>query len=464
MELNEILQIALRGGASDIHLKAGLPPMFRVDGSLVPLKDGKRLPPEEVARMAFGIMNEFQKEKFKQSNEVDLAYGVPGLGRFRVNVFQQRGTIGAVMRVIPTKVMAIKELMLPPILEKICLDERGLILVTGTTGSGKSTTLAAMIDHINATETNHIMTIEDPIEFLIRDKRSIVNQREVGVDTMSFAQALKSALRQDPDVILVGEMRDHETIETALAAAETGHLVMSTLHTLDATETINRIVSAFPPYQQKQVRIQLASVLKAVVSQRLIPRADGKGRVAAVEVLRCTARVKELIEDKDRTKEIPDAISQGFDTYGMQTFDQSLMSLVKQGLVTYEEAHRQATNPDDFALRFSGISATSDSKWDNFDGSGSKPVPGSANFGQQNQQPAPAATPARAAPAPAAARPGAPSSVPRPGVPAAAAPTSRVGVPAVGGARPAAPAPAPAPAPAAPKAPAPDDDFQIERF
>ncbi|MFY0524689.1 type IV pilus twitching motility protein PilT [Archangium gephyra] len=456
MELNEILQIALRGGASDIHLKAGLPPMFRVDGSLVPLKDAKRLPPEEVARMVFGIMNEFQKEKFKQSNEVDLAYGVPGLGRFRVNVFQQRGTIGAVMRVIPTKVMAIKELMLPPILEKICLDERGLILVTGTTGSGKSTTLAAMIDHINATETNHIMTIEDPIEFLIRDKRSIVNQREVGVDTMSFAQALKSALRQDPDVILVGEMRDHETIETALAAAETGHLVMSTLHTLDATETINRIVSAFPPYQQKQVRIQLASVLKAVVSQRLIPRADGKGRVAAVEVLRCTARVKELIEDKDRTKEIADAISQGFDTYGMQTFDQSLMSLVKQGLVTYEEAHRQATNPDDFALRFSGISATSDSKWDNFDGSAAKPVPGTASFGQ-NQQPAPAATPARVAAAP---RPGAPASVPRPGVPAAPAAASRAGVPAVGAARPA----APAPAPAAPKAPAADDDFQIERF
>ncbi|QRN94833.1 type IV pilus twitching motility protein PilT [Archangium violaceum] len=467
MELNEILQIALRGGASDIHLKAGLPPMFRVDGSLVPLKDGKRLPPEEVARMAFGIMNEFQKEKFKQSNEVDLAYGVPGLGRFRVNVFQQRGTVGAVLRVIPFKVMTIKELLLPPILEKICLDERGLVLVTGTTGSGKSTTLAAMIDHINATETNHIMTIEDPIEFLIRDKRSIVNQREVGVDTMSFAQALKSALRQDPDVILVGEMRDHETIETALAAAETGHLVMSTLHTLDATETINRIVSAFPPYQQKQVRIQLASVLKAVVSQRLIPRADGKGRVAAVEVLRCTARVKELIEDKDRTKEIPDAISQGFDTYGMQTFDQSLMSLVKQGLVTYEEAHRQATNPDDFALRFSGISATSDSKWDNFEANGAaKPVPGSASFGQNQQPtPAPVATPARAVPTPSVARPGVPAVSPasRPGMPAAAAPpTSRAGIPTVAAPRPAAPAPAPA---AAPKAPAPaDDDFQIERF
>src|SRR5262244_2452003 len=270
MELNEILQIALRGAASDIHLKAGLPPMFRVNGALVPLKDGKRLPSEEVARMSFGIMNEFQKEKFKTTNEVDLAYGVPGLGRFRVNVFQQRGTIGAVLRVIPFKILTVRDLLLPTVLESVALEQRGLILVTGTTGSGKSTTLAAMIDHINANETNHIMTIEDPIEFLIRDKRSLVNQREVGVDTMSCSQALKSALRQDPDVILVGEMRDLETIETALTAAETGHLVMSPLHTLDATETINRIVSVFPPYQQKQVRLQLASVLKAVISQRLV--------------------------------------------------------------------------------------------------------------------------------------------------------------------------------------------------
>ena len=311
MELNEILQVALRASASDIHLKAGLPPMFRVDGSLVPLKDARRLPPEEIARMSFGIMNEYQKEKFKQTNEVDLAYGVPGLGRFRVNIFQQRGTMGVVLRVIPFKIQSIEQLMLPKILEKIAGEQRGLILVTGTTGSGKSTTLAAMIDHINATETCHIMTIEDPIEFLIRDKRSIVNQREVGVDTMSFGQALKSALRQDPDVILVGEMRDLETIETALTAAETGHLVMSTLHTLDATETINRIISAFPPYQQKQIRLQLGSVLKGVISQRLVPRADGKGRAPAVEVLIATPRIRELIEDEMRTKEIPEAIAQG---------------------------------------------------------------------------------------------------------------------------------------------------------
>ena len=421
MELNEILQIALRGGASDIHLKAGLPPMFRVDGALVPLKDGRRLPPEEVSRMAFGIMNEFQKDKFKQTNEVDLAYGVPGLGRFRVNVFQQRGTIGAVLRVIPFKVMTIKDLLLPPVLEKIALEERGLILVTGTTGSGKSTSLAAMIDHINSNETNHIMTVEDPIEFLIRDKRSIVNQREVGVDTMSFSQALKSALRQDPDVILVGEMRDLETIETALTAAETGHLVLSTLHTLDATETINRVISAFPPYQQKQVRLQLAAVLKAVISQRLVPRSDGKGRVAAVEILKTTARVRELIEDKDRTKEIADAIAQGHQAWGMQTFDQSLMSLVKNNLITYEEAHRQATNPDDFALRYSGISATSDSKWDDFDRKADDKKAASGN--------APVPTPSRPPPA----------------------------------MTPSAPTPAAKPA-AAPAAKPSDDDFQIERF
>ncbi|MCC6809357.1 MAG: type IV pilus twitching motility protein PilT [Deltaproteobacteria bacterium] len=361
MELNDILAIALKGGASDIHLKAGLPPMFRVDGSLVPLKDGARLPPEEIARMCFSIMSNAQKEKFRTMNELDLAYGVPGLGRFRVNVFMQRGTMGGVFRVIPFKVRTVDELSLPPVVKQIALEERGLVLVTGTTGSGKSTTLASMIDHINSTETTHIMTVEDPIEFLIRDKRSVVNQREVGVDTLSFSQALRSALRQDPDVILVGEMRDLETIEIALTAAETGHLVMSTLHTLDATEAINRIISVFPPYQQKQVRIQLASILKAVLSQRLVPRADGKGRVAALEILRTTARVRELIEDKDRTKELHDAIAQGGVTYGMQTFDQALMALLEQGAITYEEALRQATNPDDFALRVSGISGTSDS-------------------------------------------------------------------------------------------------------
>ena len=439
MELNEILQVALRGGASDIHLKAGLPPMFRVDGSLVPLKDARRLPPEEISRMAFSIMNDYQKEKFKAQNELDLAYGVPGLGRFRVNVFQQRGTVGVVLRVIPFKISSIEQLMLPKVLEKIAAEQRGLILVTGTTGSGKSTTLAAMVDHINSNETCHIMTIEDPIEFLIRDKRSIVNQREVGVDTHSFGQALKSALRQDPDVILVGEMRDLETIETGLTAAETGHLVLSTLHTLDATETIARIISAFPPHQQKQVRLQLGSVLRGVISQRLVPRADGKGRVAAIEVLVVNARVREMIEDKDRTKEIPTAIAQSYTTYGMQTFDQSLMQLFRQNLITYEEALRQSSNPDDFALRVSGISATSDSNWDSFeqkDEAGAAPGKPGAKPGPGRPPPLPqrASPPGSPPLAKTASKPpGAPGAAPRPAAPAAA--------PAGG-----------------------DDDFQIERF
>jgi twitching motility protein PilT len=367
LDLNEILKIALKGGASDIHLKPGLPPMFRVDGALVPLKNGERLQPDDLQKIAFLIMNPTQKARFEETREVDLAYGIPGLGRFRVNVFQQRGSVGIVFRVIPFGVKTIESLHLPKVIENIAMEHRGLVLVTGTTGSGKSTSLAAMIDHINSNRTCHIMTIEDPIEFLIRDRRSIVNQREIGVDTQSFANALRAALRQDPDVILVGEMRDFETIETALTAAETGHLVMSTLHTLDATETINRIISVFPPYQQKQVRLQLAAILKAVISQRLVPRADGKGRVPALEVLISTARVRECIADKDRTKEIHDAIAKGFTTYGMQTFDQSLMQHVKSGLVTYDEALKHVSNPDDFALRFRGIASTSDGTWDDFE-------------------------------------------------------------------------------------------------
>ncbi len=368
IELNEILQVAMKAGASDIHIKAGLPPIFRIDGQLYPYKEAPRLSPDVVNKMAFGIMTKAQQEKFKEAGEIDLAYGVPGLGRFRVNIFQQRGTIGIVLRVIPFGVKTIEELNLPPIVGKLALEPRGLILVTGTTGSGKSTTLAAMIDLINSTRTCHIVTIEDPIEFLHRDKRSIINQREVGFDTKSFAVALRAALRQDPDVILVGEMRDFETIETALLAAETGHLVLSTLHTLDATETINRIVAVFPPYQQKQVRLQLASVLRGIISQRLVPRADGKGRVPAVEVLVNTARIRECIEDKDRTKEIRDAIASGFVAYGMQTFDQSLLQLYRKGLITLEEALKQCSNPDDFKLKISGISSTTDAeKWDYFD-------------------------------------------------------------------------------------------------
>jgi twitching motility protein PilT len=272
-------------------------------------------------------------------------------------------------------VRTFEDLHLPKVMEKISLEERGLVLCTGTTGCGKSTTLAAMVQYINTHRSCHVMTIEDPIEFLLRDGKSIINQRELGVDTSSFADALKSALRQDPDVILVGEMRDLETIETAIIAAETGHLVLSTLHTMDAAETINRIVATFPPFQQKQIRLQLASVLKAVISQRLLPRADGQGRVPAAEILLNTARVREYIEDKDKTRKIRDAIAQGFVSYGMQTFDQSLLTLLKEELVTLDEALRQASNPDDFALRVRGVSSTSDLTWDDFEKGGSPKRP-----------------------------------------------------------------------------------------
>ncbi len=367
MELNDILTIAIKGLASDIHLKAGLPPLFRVDGALVPLKNGERLTPEQLHGIATAIMTPGQKSHFDKHHEVDLAYSIAGLGRFRVNTFMQRGTIGIVFRVIPFGVKTIEQLVLPKVVERVAMEPRGLVLVTGTTGSGKSTTLAAMIDYINTNRTCHIITIEDPIEFLIRDKRSIVNQREIGVDTNSFATALRAALRQDPDVILVGEMRDYETIETALMAAETGHLVMSTLHTIDAAETITRIVSVFPPHQQPQIRLQLASIIKGVISQRLVPRADGKGRVPAVEILVASARVRECIADPEMSKELNDAIAKGFTTYGMQSFDQSLMQHVKAGRVSYEEALLNVSNADDFALRFKGISGTSDSSWDDFD-------------------------------------------------------------------------------------------------
>lgn len=370
MDLNTILGAATRRGASDIHLKGGMPPLCRLHGSLLPFKDTQPLTAEDMSRMAGSIMSSYQRERFKQSNELDMSYSVPGLGRFRVNVFQQRGVVGMVFRAIPLKVLSVDELRLPPVLKKICMEHRGLILVTGTTGSGKSTTLAAMIDYVNDHRSGHVMTVEDPIEFMFRDKRCIVNQREVGVDTVSFSQALKSALRQDPDVILVGEMRDHETTETALLASETGHLVMSTVHTLDAPETINRIVMVFPPHQQKQIRLQLGSTLQAVIGQRLVPLKSGQGRVAALEIMRNTPRIRELLEDKERLREINDAIAEGAQTYGMQTFDQALMSHMRAGLISYEEALRQTTNPSNFALRVQGIQSTSDSKWDSFEGGG----------------------------------------------------------------------------------------------
>ena len=385
MHINDVLKVATERKASDVHLKVGAHPIIRVDGQLVPLVEFKRMMQEDTIAMGFSIMSTQQKEKFKQYLEIDIAYSVPGLGRFRCNIFQQRGSVGLVLRLIPARILATRELLLPPVLDRIAEEERGLVLVTGTTGSGKSTTLAAMIDHINATRNCHIVTIEDPIEFLHRDKKAIINQREVEVDTRAFSVAMRVALRQDPDVILVGEMRDFETIETALLAAETGHLVLSTLHTLDATETINRIIAVFPPHQQKQIRIQLSAVLRAVVSMRLLPRADGLGRVPAVEVLISTAYIRDCIEQKEKTKLIRDAIAAGTSQYGMQTFDQSLFMLYRTGLITLDEALRSASNPDELRLRIQGIQSTSDMSREEMEGTlesglGQEPFADSAQF------------------------------------------------------------------------------------
>ena len=360
MHVNDLLKIAVESGASDLHCKAGSVPMMRLRGALVPASDAKRLDHEDMLAMATAVLPTGHLERFKEQRELDLAYSVPGLGRFRCNAFQQRGTVGMIFRVIPFKVSSIDELALPPVLKKVAAEERGLVLVTGTTGSGKSTTLASIVDEINSTRCAHVMTIEDPIEYLHRDRRSIINQREIGVDTDSFSHALRSALRQDPDVILVGEMRDFETIQTALLAAETGHLVLSTLHTIDATETINRIIAVFPPHQQKQIRLQLASVLRAALSQRLVPRADGQGRVPAVEVLMATPFIRDCIVDKEKTHLIHGAIAQGTSQYGMQTFDQSIFTLYEQGYISYDEALRWASNVDEFKLKLQGISTMAD--------------------------------------------------------------------------------------------------------
>jgi twitching motility protein PilT len=356
--IDDLLRMAMSFGASDLHLRAGSFPVIRVTGELKPLSGVAKLSQDETLEMAFSMMSNRQKQHFKEAYEVDIGYGVSGLGRFRVNIFQQRNSIGIVARVISDKVKSFAELGLPPILNTIAEETRGLILVTGTTGSGKSTTLSALVDHINETRNCHIVTIEDPIEFLHKDKESFITQREVDVDTRNFAEALRGSLRQDPDVILVGEMRDLETIETALVAAETGHLVLSTLHTLDAPETLTRIISAFPPYQQKSIRIQLAGLLKAVVSQRLMKSAKGNSRIPAVEVLLSTPLIRDYILHEEKTPAIRDAIAAGTSQYGMQTFDQSLFYLYQSGLITLDEALRGSTNADEFRLRLAGIQNT----------------------------------------------------------------------------------------------------------
>ena len=362
-DLDGLLRLAIERRASDLHLKVGAPPVLRIDHQLVPMQDRPYLTQTDLEMTVGLVTTELQRQQFMQRRELDLSYGVAGLGRFRTNLFQQRGVVGAIFRIIPLKVETIEELNLPSIIEKLAMEPRGMVLVTGTAGSGKSTTLAAMIGYINSHRTGHIVTIEDPIEFLHQDNRCLINQREVGIDTESFAGAVRSALRQDPDVILVGEMRDFDTISTAIVAAETGHLVLSTLHTVDAAETINRIIAVFPPYQQKQIRLQLASLLRGVISMRLIPRADGTGRVPAVEVMVATATIRECIADTDKTRKIPEVIAAGTSEYGMQTFDQSLMSLYRRGLVSYEEALRWSSNPNDFALKVRGIESAADQPW-----------------------------------------------------------------------------------------------------
>jgi twitching motility protein PilT len=344
MNIDDLLRIATERRSSDLHLKVGNYPHLRIDGELVPLTDQPRISAEDMLNMAFSMMSARQKQKFKETTEIDMAYGVAGLGRFRVNIFQQRGNVGLVLRVIPTKIRALDELFLPKVVEQICDMPRGLVLVTGVTGSGKSTTLAAMVDRVNSTRAEHIITIEDPIEFLHRDKKGYVNQREIGVDTPSFAAALRASLRQDPDVILVGEMRDLETIQTALHAAE----------------TINRVISIFPPPEQKQIRMQLAAVMRAIISQRLVRRCDAEGRVPAVEVMINTAYIRECVLVPEKTRAIRDAIAAGTSQYGMQTFDQSLWDLFQAGLVNYETALENASNADDFKLRMQGIASTAD--------------------------------------------------------------------------------------------------------
>ncbi|MDE3180340.1 MAG: type IV pilus twitching motility protein PilT [Acidobacteriota bacterium] len=360
MTIDEVLRKAAESYASDLHMKVGNVPAIRVDGELCPLPQFPRLTNEIIQEIAASLMTDRQKQKFQERGEVDLAYAAGNLGRFRVNIFQERGTTGMVLRVIPVTIRGIDELHLPPIVHKFCQERRGLVVVTGTTGSGKSTTLAAMIDKINTTRAGHIITIEDPIEFYHRDKKGFVNQREVGVDTPSFEAALRSALRQDPDVLLVGEMRDIETMRTAINAAETGHMVFSTLHTLDSQETVQRIIAVFPPPEQKQVRMQLASTLKGVISQRLVRKSDGHGRVPAVEVLVATDFIRDCIVNPEKTRLIREILASGTSQYGMQTFDQSLYDLHSQGLITMEEAMVWASNPQELQLRAAGIRSTSE--------------------------------------------------------------------------------------------------------
>jgi twitching motility protein PilT len=349
-DLDQALRRLVEEEGSDLHLKVPARPMIRRHGQLMPLAGAEPLTPEAMEGLVVQMLDDERKlAEFRAENEVDFSYSIPGLARFRVNAFRQRGSVSIVCRAIPIQIKSVEELLLPPVIGELADEERGIILLTGTTGSGKSTTLAAIIDHINSTTAKHIVTIEDPLEFLHPDKLSIVNQREVGDDTGSFKRALRRVLRQDPDVILIGEMRDEETVRTALSAAETGHLVLSTLHTVDAPETVNRIIDFFPQAEQQQARAMLAGTLKGVISQRLVPTPDGNGRVATCEILRMTGRVRDMILNEDETGKLPQVVAEGA-YYGMQTFDQALLTHVQAGRVSMEDALKAATHPHDFKL------------------------------------------------------------------------------------------------------------------
>lgn len=366
MNLKQMLEIMLQKKASDLHLRMGLKPILRIDGTLNAIETNA-LTNEDIEQILDQIISENQKGRFLKTNEMDLALSVSKLGRFRINFYRQRGTIGIAIRAVNTKIPSFEELNLPPVMKTLAEQRRGLVIITGTTGSGKSTTLAAMIEHINQTRAENILTIEDPIEFVYRDKKSIISQREIGGDTESFANALRHAFRQDPDVILIGEVRDLDTMSIALTSADTGHLVLTTLHTLNAIETISRIISFFPPHQHQQIRLLLAGTLKAIVCQRLLPRSDGPGRVPAVEALVSTGAVRDYIIDPLKTLLLIELIESGAIQYGMQSFDQSIMKLYKAGLITYAEALAQTTSPDDFDLRVKGITGASDKGWQEFE-------------------------------------------------------------------------------------------------
>jgi twitching motility protein PilT len=364
-DLHEALEWTVKASGSDLHLKVPARPLARIHGKLQPVLEYGPLKPEDTDRVLRQMLADHadKLQSFDSENEIDFSYSVENLSRFRVNAFRQRGSVSIVARVIPYAVKTVEELGLPPVIRDLAEEERGLILLTGTTGSGKSTTLAAIIDHINETRASHIVTIEDPIEYLHRDRNSIINQREVGMDTESFSRAMRRVLRQDPDVILIGEMRDEETVRTALSAAETGHLVLSTVHTLDAAESVNRIIDFFPLHEQSQARAMLAGTLKGVVSQRLVPTVDGNGRVAVCEVLRITGRARDMITDPDQTDRLREVIAEG-EYYGMQTFDQALLKHYQAGHVSMDDALRVATSPHDFKLLVAGDGRTSTSMAD----------------------------------------------------------------------------------------------------